>query len=306
MPAPSPTRERIAMIGLGIMGSAFARRLLRAGFHVTGFDPDPERGEAAARDGVEVSQDCAGALGEADVVLCSLPNNPALEATATEIGRLPDAVRTGMVVVEMSTLGIDCKLRAHDQLARLGVTLLDCPVSGTGAQAASGEVIVYASGAEQHVSRVRPVLLSFSSQCFFLGRFGNGMRMKLIANLLVAIHNVATAEALSLAGKAGIDPQAFCDIISAGGAAGSRVLELRGPLMANADYSPPTMRLDLWQKDMDLIRQFARGLDAGTPLFSATIPLYESAVKHGLGALDTAAVYELMKNLSAHEIQTDR
>ena len=295
--------KRVAMIGLGIMGAAFARKMVQAGFDVTGFDPDSERAKAAAAEGVSIAGDCQEALAAADLVLCSLPGNEALEATVTAVTLLPDNAREGMTIAEMSTLEIECKLRQQQRLAPLGVTLLDCPVSGTGAQAAEGHVIVYASGSERHISRIRPVLMSFSNQCLFLGKFGNGMRMKLIANLLVAIHNVAAAEALSLASKAGIDPQACCDILNAGGAAGSRVLELRGPLMARGSYSPPTMRLDLWQKDMQLIREFAREMRAGTPLFSATVPLYEYAVKQGLGALDTAAVFELVKALSTPEAQ---
>jgi putative dehydrogenase len=295
--ATSSTPRRVAMIGLGIMGASFARRMQTAGFHVTGYDPDPQRCRATASDGVRVASSCLNALREADVVLCSLPGNHALEATATEVSRLPQCSRNRLVVVELSTLDIGFKLRQHDRLASLGATMLDCPVSGTGTQAAEGQVIVYSSGSEQHVNGIRPVLQSFSSQCFYLGPFGNGMRMKLIANLLVAIHNAATAEALSLASKAGIDLQACCEIISAGGAATSRVLELRGPLMASGAYSPPTMRLDLWQKDMHLIREFAHGLNSATPLFSVTVPLYERAVEQGLGALDTAAVYEIVKAL---------
>ena len=283
------------------MGSAFARRLHQAGFHVIGFDPDPERVRAVAGNGISVASSCQDALSSAELVLCSLPGNGALEDTTTAIGTLPADIRKGMVVAELSTLEIDCKQRERQRLAAMGVTMLDCPVSGTGAQAAEGQVIVYASGLEQEVIAIRPVLLSFSSQCFFLGTFGNGMRMKLIANLLVAVHNVAAAEALALASKAGMDPQACCDIINAGGAAGSRILELRGPMMASGTYSPPTMRLDLWQKDMHLIREFSLAVEAKTPLFSATVPLYENAVKQGLGELDTAAVYEMIKALSMHK-----
>lgn len=289
---------RPAVIGLGVMGSAFARHLVSAGYKVAGFDTDRARLETCEKDGIDVAVDCSRAVHDADVVLCSLPDASALESTVTVLLELPSRKRTGLVVAELSTLGLDCKLREMRRLAEGGITMLDCPVSGTGAQAETGEVIVYASGVRDAVASVRPVLSGFSRKCLYLGDFGNGTRMKLIANLLVAIHNVATAEALSLAEKSGIDATAFCEVIGAGGAATSRVLELRAPLMASGEYTPATMRLDLWQKDMTLISEFARNENAATPLFSTTEAFYRRAVEQGLGALDTAAVYEVVKALS--------
>ena len=301
----STGRSRVAVIGLGIMGSAFARQLLQARHRVSGFDPDVERAAASHRQGVAVAADCSTAVADADLVLLSLPNNAALDGTVTELIRTRGAARDGLIVVELSTLDVECKSRNRRRLDEHGITLLDCPVSGTGAQAEDADIVVYASGDEAALRNVESVLRDFSRDVFFLGTFGNGMRMKLIANLLVAVHNVATAEALGLAKKSGIDPDVFCEVIGAG-VAQSRILELRAPLMAGSRYAPATMRLDLWQKDMALIESFARDIGAPTPLFDATVPLYETALRRGLGQLDTAAVFEVLANLPHGKLGQER
>lgn len=293
----TPNRTRVAVIGLGTMGGAFARHLVQAGYRVSGFDPDTGRAAVGREHGVAVAADCAGALRGAELVLLSLPNDTALDRTADALIGARGNRDDDLVVVELSTLDIKCKQRNRERLAAVGIVLLDCPVSGTGAQAEDADVVIYASGPDAALAAAEPVLRDFSRDVFSLGAFGNGMRMKLVANLLVAVHNVATAEALLLAEKSGIDPALFCKVIAAG-VAQSRILELRGPLMGNRTYTPATMRLDLWQKDMALIDAFARRAGSPTPLLEATAPLYEAAVEQGLGELDTAAVFEILAALA--------
>jgi 3-hydroxyisobutyrate dehydrogenase-like beta-hydroxyacid dehydrogenase len=197
------------------------------------------------------------------------------------------------MLVELSTLGGPCKSRAHDALAALGIHMLDCPISGTGAQAVTADIVLYSSGDIAVHERCTAVLKAFSRQVYHLGEFGLGMKMKLVANHLVAILNVAAAEAINLAEHAGLDPAEMLKVIGAG-AAGFPLLGLRGPMMLNHHYEPATMKLDVWQKDMGLIEQFAAQLGAATPLFQATAPLYEQAIKQGFGGQDTAAVREML------------
>lgn len=286
------------------MGGAFARHLVQAGHRVTGFDPDADRAAENHRRGVTMAVDCAAAAADVELVLLSLPSNTALDRAVTEIVRARGAKPRGLIAVELSTLDVACKSRNRHRLEQHGITLLDCPVSGTGAQAQTADIVVYASGDEAAVRKAEPVLRDFSRDLFYLGAFGNGMHMKLIANLLVAVHNVATAEALLLAKRAGIDPDDFCEVVGAG-VAQSRVLDLRGPLMASGRYTPATMKLDLWQKDMALIDGFARDAGAPTPLFDATAPLYEAAIRRGLGQLDTAAVFEVLADTRPDDSDED-
>jgi 3-hydroxyisobutyrate dehydrogenase-like beta-hydroxyacid dehydrogenase len=118
--------------------------------------------------------------------------------------------------------------------------------------------------------------------------------MKYVANLLVAIHNVASAEAMVLGRKAGLDPQTIFDMVTTG-AGNSRVFELRAPMMVKHRYDDATMKISIWQKDMAVIGEFARTLRCPTPLFDATIPIYDNALKAGHGEEDTAAVCAVLE-----------
>ena len=206
MTGSDQAKRTVATIGLGIMGSALARNLLAKDFAVTGFDPDKDATDSAAESGVRVAPSAAEAAYGCDYILTSLPSDSALISTADE---LRDHFKQGdrkLVLVELSTLSIECKTAARDRLAEIGVEVLDCPVSGTGAQAQTRDIVLYASGDEAAFTQCQSVFEAVARESFFVGAFGNGMRIKFIANLLVAVHNVATAEALSLARQSGLDP----------------------------------------------------------------------------------------------------
>ena len=166
--------------------------------------------------------------------------------------------------------------------------LLDCPLSGTGAQARSKDLIVYASGDAKACASISRVFEGFARAHYYIGEFGAGSKMKFIANLLVAIHNVAAAEAMVLGMKAVTRSGAAAEGRRAIGAGNSRMLEVRGPTMVKGDYSDATMKVQVWQKDMSIIGDFARKLNCPTPLFAASAPLYTSAMAMGLGESDTA------------------
>ncbi len=285
----------VGVIGLGIMGSSIARNLVDAGFRVTGFDLDATRCADAARDGATIAASTADAAAATEVLLSSLPSDAALDASVDAVLAAADAGRisAGLCWLELSTLSIDCKQRNQARLLAQGIELLDCPISGTGAQARTRDLVVYGSGSATAWDRCAEVIAGFARSAAHVGEFGNGMRLKLVANLLVAVHNVATAEALALAGRAGLDLAQACDLLGAG-AAGSRILQLRGPMMARGVFEPATMKLDLWDKDMGLIDAFARAEGARTPLFDATLPLYAAALAAGLAKQDTAAVYRVL------------
>jgi 3-hydroxyisobutyrate dehydrogenase-like beta-hydroxyacid dehydrogenase len=133
-----------------------------------------------------------------------------------------------------------------------------------------------------------------------LGAYGNGTKMKYVANLLVAINNVATAEAMVLGMKAGLDPHQIIETVSSG-AGNSRVFELRAPMMADDTYLPATMRVRTWKKDMAVIGAFASELNCPTPLFTATNTFYDAAMNLGLAEADTAAVCAVYERMAGVE-----
>ena len=283
--------KTVAIVGLGIMGGAIARNLVDRGWHVIGADTDAARRAELALAGVTIADNAAQAARDAPIVMTSLPSAAAVEDVARSIA---DSGLSSRIVVELSTLGIADKLRFEDILKKAGHIALDCPLSGTGAQARNRDLIIYASGDSDAITRCAALFTDFAKQSADLGRFGNGSRMKFIANHLVAIHNVATAEAMILAERAGLDPKMVVEMVGPG-AGGSRMFQMRAPMMVEGVYEPATMKVSTWKKDMAIIAEFADDVGCATPLFALTQPVYAEAMAMGLGDQDTAAVFEVLK-----------
>jgi 3-hydroxyisobutyrate dehydrogenase-like beta-hydroxyacid dehydrogenase len=295
---PSGRREvmqnTVGIVGLGIMGGAMARNLAAGGWHVLGYDIDAARGTELAASGVTVRPDIASLAHEAPVLLLSLPSPAAALATAQAIAASGVERR---VVIEASTLALKDKVAVESVLRAAGHVALDCPISGTGAQARTKDLVIYASGDDQSIAALAPLFAGFSRAVHDVGAYGNGSKMKFVANLLVAIHNVASAEAVVLGVKAGLDARRVVDLVTAG-AGTSRVFELRAPMMAARHYQPASMKMDIWQKDMAIISQYAAELGCPTPLLSATMPIYAAAMANGHAADDTAAVCAVLEAMA--------
>ena len=288
------TKGTVGIVGLGIMGGSFARNLVSAGWRVVGHDIDPTARRGAAKAGVEIAQDIADLAAKTPVIITSLPHPGALHAT---VAAIVAAMVKPRVIAEASTFTLDDKLKAERALSKAGHTMLDCPISGTGSQARVKDVVVYASGDTRAIRKLKPLFAGFSRGVHDLGAFGNSSRMKYVANLLVAIHNVATAEAMVLGMKAGLDPKAIFETIKTG-AGNSRVFELRGPMMVKDNYDDATMKVKVWQKDMAVIGEFAKAIGCPTPLFTATEGIYDTALNSGYAMQDTAAVCAVLEKMA--------
>ena len=285
------TKGKVGIVGLGIMGGAFAKNLAAAGWHVTGYDTRTARRREARRAGVKIARNAAEVAAAAPVILTSLPKPQALMDI---VRKLVAAKLPRKLVVEMSTFAISDKEKAARVLEKAGHQTLDTPVSGTGSQAKEKDLIFYASGNARQIKRLTPLFNDFGRRAFNVGAFGNGSKIKYVANLLVAINNVASAEAMVLGMKAGLPPKLIYDLITPG-AGNSRVFELRAPMMVKGSYDNVTMKIDVWDKDMRVIGNFARKIGVRTPMFDASKPIYLKAMKTGLGRKDTAAVCAVLE-----------
>jgi len=283
--------KTVGIIGLGIMGGAIARNLVERGWRVIGFDVSPDRNAELAQAKVLIAGDVTQVTRDAPVIMTSLPTPAAVEKVAREIAVSSQPSR---IVIELSTLSLADKLVFASILSKAGHIPLDCPLSGTGAQAKIRDLVVYASGDSQAIKQCMGLFGDFAKQSADLGRYGNGSRMKFIANHLVAINNVATAEAMLLAKRAGLDPKMVVDMVGPG-AGGSRMFQMRAPMMVEGIYEPATMKVSTWKKDMAIIAEFADDVGCATPLFTLTQPVYSEAVAMGLGDQDTASVFEVLK-----------
>jgi putative dehydrogenase len=287
----------VGVVGLGIMGSAISANLLRAGFRVVGYDLLPERVRALEAGGGQGATSARAVAEAASVVITLLPSADALDRVVGNEQGLLAAACGDLVLLECSTLPIAAKEAARGALAAGGAEMLDCPLSGTGAQAATKDLVVYASGDPETFERCRPVFDSFARSSRYTGPFGNGSRFKFIANLLVSIHNAAAAEAFVLGMKAGLAPEMIFDLIGSG-AGTSRMFEVRGPMMVEGRYEPATMTVGMWQKDLGIIADFARELGSPTPLFAASAELYRAALAQGRAMQDTASVCAVLEAMA--------
>lgn len=290
--APRPV---VGVIGLGTMGGAMVRHLRHAGYEVVGRDVDPQAERECAAAGGTVVQSAAEVVAAVDVVILSLPTLAAFEEVVHGEGGLLDAPEPRCrIVVETSTLPLELKESAHEALAARGVELLDCPISGTGEQMAAGDAVFYASGEESAVEAATRVLDACGKAVFRLGALGNGTKLKLLANLLVTIHNASAAEALVLARCGGIDPSVALPALVAG-AGSSRMLERRGPLMVAEKYEPVSMEVRLFMKDVAIISAFAAESGCTLEVFEAAARLHQAALDAGWGEVDPASVHAVVR-----------
>ena len=261
------------MIGLGIMGSAMSKNLIRAGFSVIGYDVLPKAVEAFVGFGGKAAKSIGEVGSGADILITSLPSANALFDVVRQLAALPRAER---IVAETSTFTLEDKAAAAaatraggDHHARLPTFWLRS--SGPGA----GRAGLRQRPEKALTTAVCRCSTDFRGLRIISAPFGNGSKMKYVANLMVAVHTVVAGEAFTLARKAGLDPAQMFAVVS-DGAAGSRALDVRGEMLIADTYLPiRTMPLELWRKDMRVIADFANSLACPTPMFSAAVPLYQ-------------------------------
>jgi len=282
----------VGIIGLGIMGGAMAANLLRAEHRVVGYDIDGDKVEVLAGEGVIPAGSVSEVAYAAEVVVLSLPTTDALHEVVDE---LAGCGATGVLCIEAGTLPLADKVAAREKLDQAGLELMDVPLSGTGIQARDATLVVLASGSREGFDAAKPVFDAIGRSSHYLGEFGNGSKMKYIANLLVAVHNLATAEAHALGIAAGMDPRVVQEVME-DGVGSSKIFEIRGPMMVADDY-PPAARLDIIRKDAGLIADYARSVGAPTPLLDVALEVYEDASAAGLGDLDAAALLRHLEKL---------
>lgn len=289
--------KSVGLIGVGNMGSAMASSLLAAGFDVVAHDIDSSRMTALEQAGGRTVGSPREVAEQANQIVLSLPTAAALRDVVSGDDGVVEAAQGGLVVAETSTLALADKLMARDALSAAGMTLLDCPISGTAGQARSGDIVFYASGPEPSVQAFEPLLLAMGRAAPWLGEFGAGIKAKLVSNLLVAVHTMAAAEALNLASHAGLEPEEMLSVLTAG-AGTSRMLEVRGPMMVAGSYPPDSATIEVLAKDVDLILDFAGGSGVATPLLSMVSSFFTAAGAMGMADNDPAVLAEVYRILS--------
>lgn len=292
-------KPTIGVIGLGIMGSAMAEALLENGYDVSGYDVRPDARQRLKKAGGRALASSEAVAARADVIITALATVAAFDEVMAKIASTKRKTSgSRQIVIETSTLPLEDKQRALKRLSRAKIELLDCPISGTAVRMKQGAWTIFVSGSAAAAKRVQPLLAVFTRNAPYVGVFGNGTKMKFVANHLVAILNVAAGESLTFARTMGLDAQQVWDLFAQNPVVGTGVYKLRGKQMVDRVYQPATMKVEVWQKDMQVIGDMARAVGCPTPLFSACAPIYNAAIAHGLAEHDTASVGEVLGEMA--------
>jgi 3-hydroxyisobutyrate dehydrogenase-like beta-hydroxyacid dehydrogenase len=282
----------VGIIGLGIMGSAYAANLLSKGIDVVGVDPailGRERLEAA---GGTTYEAVGPWMVDCDLVIISVASPKVLAAVSWQ---LAEFLKSGQVVMETGTFAMADKLSAKEAIETCGAILLDTPVSGTGVQAANSDLVFMASGPDVAIEHARPYMEHLSHTIMNAGAFGAGTKLKYVANHAVALHNCAAAETLHYADSLGLDRDVVYSLLSRG-AGQSKMLELRMPLMISGQYTPATAHMAMFEKDLSIIGADIRAQGITTPMFDAVSALYDKCWTDLPQDYDTAAIFEIYRN----------
>jgi len=285
-----PVATTVGVVGLGLLGHAVASRLRAAeaaAWDVLGYDVVPDRITALIRLGGRAAASVAEAA-DADVVCVILPSLASVEEVILGPDGLVARGRPGQTIVQMSTISPTLTRRLAREVHARGRHFLDCPVSGTSAMVAGGHGVIFVGGERAVFDRWQPLLHAVLPRPVYVGEPGQAMVLKLVANLLVGLHSAAAAEALTMARRAGLDLALVLDVLGSG-AAGSRMLEVRGPLIVEGEF-PAQMKLELFMKDLHLIQEAARELGAPVPLTDVAERLYAAMNAAGHGGEDLAVV----------------
>ncbi len=291
---------RVGVVGLGIMGGAFAANIAKGGFQVTGFDPVKSKVNALVKAGGKAGKSAADVARKSDVVFTSLTSPAILDAVVSGKDGILVGAQKGLIVLETSTLGIEDKERAREALAGKGAVLMDAPVSGAGKQAATGDITIMVSGTKKDFNRVKPVLEAFTMLQYHVGPFGDGMKLKMLINMLISVHGAAFAEAITLARASGIDLDVFGEVLKKS-AGNSRVIEYRGPLMLADEYADPKVKtadLTVMIKDNNLIEDYAKDNNAPVPVFQASMFSAYAALAQGYDNEDPGVVTRIYEQMA--------
>jgi len=288
--------KRIAVIGVGLLGSAVASRLLQGGFEVTGYDPVKTNLEALRGRGLRPAGSIGEAAGGADVAFAILPSLETVDAAVLGPGGLVETLPRGAVVCQMSTISPALTRTLAAAAAAKGVGFLDTPMSGTSSMVERGDCTIYVGGDPAVAERVKPVLDAIARKTVHIGEAGHAMLAKLATNLLVGLNTAAAAEALVLAAKGGLDPAKLLPVLRESAAA-SRMLDVRGPLMVERNFAAQ-MKCDLFLKDFKLMLDEGMRLGVALPLTSLAQQLTTATVAAGRGGEDLAAVIKTIEDLA--------
>ena len=289
----------VGLIGLGLLGKAIAGRLLGAGFSVSGFDVSAPAREAARDMGVEVMDDHLAVAAACDVIFLSLPTSEIRQELLWGAGQLANSLQEGSLLLDTTTGRPEDTEADWARLNAMQVDFVDVCVLASSALVARGEAVLLVGDCEGHARGYTTLLDAFARQVFYLGKAGDGSRMKLVANQVLGLNRLVLAEALGLARRCGLDLDKTLEVLQSGPAA-SQVMFSKGPRMIAGDFEPEA-RLAQHGKDVGLIVELGDACGADLPVSRLHKDILERLIASGHGGLDNSAVVKAFQGTDTPE-----
>jgi 3-hydroxyisobutyrate dehydrogenase-like beta-hydroxyacid dehydrogenase len=286
--------ETIGFVGLGKIGLPIAENLLKSGYRVLGYRRSSMADFEKLGGIAEKSPADVGA--KADIVFSCLPSSNALEDVVQGPGGLVRSARPGQIIVELGSHPLPVKHRQIEPLAAKGAVFLDGEVSGTPGMVSARKAVIYLGGDAEACKKVERVIAGFADSCIYFGPFGAASKVKLVNNLLVAVHIAAAAEAMALGVKAGVDVDLMIKAI-ASGSGGSTQFGIRAPWMAQRRFLPAQGTAPALAHYFDMIDDFAASVGTATPMLDRAVDLYERCIEMGFGEHDVAVMVDVINSL---------
>ena len=288
--------KRVGIIGVGLLGSAVAARLLKGKFEVKGYDTRPEQIKSLHGQGLIAARGIAEVAADADAVFTMLPSVKSVEETVLGAGGLIETAPLNCTLIQMSTISPELTRRLGEAAATKGLVFLDAPMSGTSAMVERGDCAIFVAGERARADACQPIFDAIAKKTHYVGDIGMASLAKLATNLLVGLNTAALAEALVLGAKGGLAPSTLLDIFKESAAA-SKMVDVRGPLMVSHRFDAQ-MKTDLFLKDFELMLEEGRRLGVSLPLTSITQQLATATVAAGRGEADLAAIITTLEQLA--------
>lgn len=285
----SSTENNVGIIGLGVLGSAIAINFINKNISINGYDIDQKAFEKLSNNKINVYNSIHKISNECNFIITSLPSETSLINVCKELVNNDD-----LIIIETSTLPLDCKLEAKKILLEKNVSIFDAPLSGNRIAALEGKLSAYLSGDNKNKMETQNVLKVFCQKVTDVGDYGNGTVMKLIGNILNLVHNAVTAEVIALGIKSGLDPKVIHDAIS-GTFSSSGVFENRGKLMVDEDYEKEGMNFSTPLKDSTFITDLSKKYMMPLPIYQVALQYYYAAIAQGNFSKDAASVLKAIE-----------
>ncbi|MFC1665106.1 NAD(P)-dependent oxidoreductase [Pseudomonadota bacterium] len=281
--------KTVGFIGLGVLGSAIVPNLIESGTPVLGYDINQDILNELGGQGMRIGSSPKDIADQTDIVFLCLPTVDSLQEVVNGDKGLIHSQANNQIIIEMSTFPVDAKEEAKMFLDGIGMTMLDCPVSGNRIHASKRQLTLFGSGDKESYDKVEPIFKGFANDTYYVGEFGCGLKMKFVGNILNLVHNSVAAEVMVLGMKSGLDPKLIHEVLS-GSASSSRMFDVRGKMMAENNYRHEGMNFSIPMKDSRIISDHAAKHLAPIPIYQAALQPYYAAVSQGHYDEDQSAV----------------